>query len=104
MSILMDLLEEELDRLDRQKAAYEADLKQLPKGYISKKNIRGKVSYYLQHRDGQQIKSKYISEKDLPSLEEKIQRSKQLQASLVRVKQDQAKLRKVLKVKNERCI
>lgn len=104
MSILIELLKEELDRLERQKAAYEADLKNLPKGYISKKNIRGNVSYYLQYRDGEHIRSKYISLKDLPSLEVQIKRSKQLKASLIRVEEDQLKLRKVLKGKNEQKI
>lgn len=97
MSVLMDVLKEELDRLDRQKIAYEADLQELPKGYISKKNIRGKVSYYLQYREGSQVKSKYISAEDLPNIEAQVQRRKQLEASLRRVREDQKKLRKVLK-------
>lgn len=96
MSVLMEVLQEELDRLVRQQAAYEADLQEIPKGYISKKNIRGRVSYYLQHRDGKDIVSKYISLADLPKIEQQIQRRKQLEASLRRVKEDQRKLRKVL--------
>lgn len=100
MSILMEVLQEELDRLDRQKVAYEADLCELQKGYISKKNIRGKVSYYLQYRDGDKIISKYISADELPDLEEQIERRKRLQASLKRVKEDQKKLRKVLGKQN----
>lgn len=97
MSILMSVLEEELDRLDRQEAVYQAELQDLPKGYISKKNIRGKESYYLQYRDGAKIKSQYVSSADLPALEEQIRRRKQLEASLRRVKEDRKKLRKVLK-------
>lgn len=96
MSVLMEVLYEELDRLIRQQAAYEADLKEIPKGYISKKNIRGKVSYYLQYRDGKSIVSKYVSIVELPNVEQQIQRRKQLEASLRRVKEDQKKLRKAL--------
>lgn len=96
MSILMEVLQEELDRLDRQKAAYEADLQEVPRGYISKKNIRGKVSFYLQYRDGAKIVSKYISSEDLPAVEAQVKRRKQLEASLRRVRDDQKKLRKVL--------
>ena len=96
MSILMEVLKEELDRLNRQQVVYSADLQELPKGYISKKNIRGKESYYLQHRDGNKIVSKYISAEDLPDVEEQIRRRRQLEASLRRVKEDQKKLRKVL--------
>lgn len=97
MSILMGVLKEELDRLDRQQGAYERDLKELPKGYISKKNIRGKVCYYLQHRDGSKVVSKYISANDLPVLEAQVARRKQLEASLRRVREDRKQLRKVLK-------
>lgn len=97
MSILMEVLKEELDRLDRQQEAYERDLQELPKGYISKKNIRGKVCHYLQRRDGEKVVSKYISADELPKLEVQVARRKQLEASLRRVKEDQKKLRKVLK-------
>jgi len=97
MSVLMDVLREELDRLDRQQVAYEADLQEMPKGYISKKNIRGKAVYYLQYREGSKIRSKYVSVNDLPVIEEQIKRRKQLEASLRRVEEDRQKLRKVLK-------
>lgn len=97
MSILMSVLQEELDRLDRQQAVYENELKEIPKGYVSKKNIRGKVSYYWQYRDGEKVVSEYISSEELPVREAQVLRRKQLQASLKRVKEDQKKLRKVLK-------
>ena len=97
MSILMEVLKEELDRLERQQLAYEADLREIPKGYISKKNVRGKLSYYLQHREGKKIISKYISAKDLPVVEEQVRRRRQIEASLRRVKEDKKALRKVLK-------
>lgn len=97
MSVLMSVLQEELDRLERQQAAYEADLQELPKGYISKKNIRGKMSYYWQYRDGAKIVSQYIPAEEVPGLEEQVRRRKQLEASLRRVKEDRKKLRRVLK-------
>ena len=97
MSVLMDVFEEELDRLNRQEIAYKEALKRVQKGYISKKNIRGKVSYYLQWREGEKVKSKHISREELPEIEEQVQHRKQLEASLRRVKEDQKKLRRVLK-------
>lgn len=96
MSVLMEVLKEELDRLDRQQVAYERDLQALPKGYISKKKIAGKEYCYLQHRDGGKVVGKYIAADELPKLEAQVQRRKQLEASLRRVKADQKKLRKVL--------
>lgn len=97
MSILMDVLQEELDRLNRQQVVYEAELKELPKGYISKKKIRGREVYYLQCREGQKIKSKYISFEELPGIEGKVKRRKQLEASLRRVNSDRKKLERVVK-------
>lgn len=96
MSILMEVLKEELDRLDRQQAAYERDLQELPNGYISKKKIAGKEYCYLQYRDGGKVVSKYITAEDLPKIEAQVKRRKQLEASLRRVREDQKKLRKVL--------
>lgn len=104
MSILMDILQEELDRLADQQIAYEEDLKEIPKGYISKKCIYGRERYYLQYREDGKICSKYIPNEKLPALEEQIRRGKHLKASLRRVKEDQKKLRKVLRKKNERSI
>lgn len=97
MSILMEVLQEELDCLDRQEAAYSASLQELPKGYISKKNIRGKVYYYLQYRENGKVVSKYIPIADLPKVEEQIKRRKQLKASLSRVNEDRKRLKRVLR-------
>lgn len=96
MSFLMGVFEEELDRLEREKAVYEEQLQLLPKGYISKKKIAGKEYCYLQHREGGKVVSQYISAEDLPKVEAQVKRRKQLEASLRRVREDQKKLRKVL--------
>lgn len=96
MSILMEVFKEEYDRLERQKNSYEKALKDLPKGYISKKNIRGKEVFYLQHREGQKIVSKHISSVDLLIVEAQVKQRKQLENSLKRVAIDMKNLRKVL--------
>lgn len=98
MSILMEVFKEEYERLERQKASYERAILELPKGYISKKNIRGKEAYYLQHREGKKVVSKYISASDLKQIEEQVSRRKQFEKSLKRVDADMKKLRKVLDV------
>ncbi len=51
----------------------------LPKGYISKKNIKGKIRYYLQWNEDGKKKSKYISEDLVDDLRTKIERRKELQ-------------------------
>lgn len=96
MSVLMGVLQEELDRLDRERAVYEEQLQLLPKGYISKKKISGKEYYYLQRREDGKIVSKYIAAEDLPKIEVQVKRRKRLEAALRRIRDDQRKLRKVL--------
>ena len=96
MSILMEVLQEELDRLDRQQVAYKSHLRELPRGYISKKKIRGKESYYLQYREGAKIVSKWIPAANLQEVEKQVDQRKMLEASLRRVKEDQKKLRRAL--------
>ncbi len=96
MSIMMGVFKEEYDRLEQEKAVFEQKLQELPKGYISKKNIRGKESYYLQRREGSKIVSKWIPAEELPALEVQIKRRKRLEAALRNIRDEQKKLRKVL--------
>ena len=47
MSILNDIMREEYERMNRLIPRIEAEIKELPKGYISEKNIKGGTYYYL---------------------------------------------------------
>lgn len=96
MSVLMGVLAEEMDRLNRQEVAFENSRSSLPKGYISKKVIKGKEYFYLQHKENGKVVSKYISAENLPEVEEQVKRRKQLDAALQRVRADKKRLRKVL--------
>ncbi len=60
----------------------EKRIAELPNGYISKKNIQGKIRYYLQWREEGKIKSKYIREEELEQLEEQIEERKRLETHL----------------------
>ena len=60
MSVLDEVLKEEYDRLIRMRIAMSFEYEALPKGSISKKNIRGCDCYYLQYREGDKVISKYI--------------------------------------------
>lgn len=101
MSILMEVLAEELDRLDRQEASYKKALLEVPKGYISRKTIKGRVYHYLQHKENGKVVGEYIRAADLPAVEAQVHRRQQLEASLRRVKADREKLRKILGEKHE---
>ncbi|MBE7067371.1 MAG: hypothetical protein E7385_07465 [Ruminococcaceae bacterium] len=55
----------------------EKEMKFLPKGYISKKNIKGNMQYYLQRREGTRIVSSYINKDEVEDISSKIEKRKQ---------------------------
>ena len=55
------------------------EIKGLPKGYISKKTINGKIRYYLQWSENKKKKSKYIDDAIVDDLRIKIEKRKELQ-------------------------
>lgn len=55
---------------------------ELPAGYISKKNIKGKVQYYRQWREGGKLQGKYINTDELESISEQIEERKRLEKKL----------------------
>ncbi len=60
----------------------EREIAALPPGYISRKNIRGKVCCYYQWREDGKLKSRYLKEGELEPLEEQIARRRSLQKEL----------------------
>lgn len=67
----------------------EAEIATLPGGYISKKIIRNRECYYLQWREGSQVKSRYIKKDELEKLQHQIERRKELQSMLVKEQEKQ---------------
>ena len=60
----------------------EERIEELPAGYISRKNIKGKVQHYRQWRENGKVKSKYIRESDLAEIQYQIGERKQLEERL----------------------
>lgn len=96
LTVLDDVLREEYDRAKKIRKIMQAELDQLPKEYISRKNIRGKVACYLQKREGTKIISKYIPRSDEAEWQKKIERRRQLQASIRGLNEKIIKIKKVL--------
>lgn len=69
----------EIERLEK-------EIQSCQKGYISKKIINGKERYYLQWLDNGVIKSKYIKMSELESMKNLIDKRKQLQQNLKKLK------------------
>ena len=99
MSILEDVLVEELERQRKNVASYEEILQKLPKGYLYFQNV-GKRSYcYRKWRDGGKIVSEYIGEShssEAHKAEEEYQERKKAEASLRKMRREEKRLEKAL--------
>ena len=60
MSIVLDVLKEELERNLEKKRVFQNELDSLPKGYLSSCCIGGKNYIYRKRREGNKIISEYI--------------------------------------------
>lgn len=96
MSILDGVMREEYDRLNRIIAKVEQEIKELPKGYISEKNIHGKKYYYLQYREDDKVRSVYLKKGELDTYRDLIDRRNELMGKLKELKADRKKLERVL--------
>lgn len=59
-----------------------AQINALPKGYISKKSINGKLYFYHQWSEKGQKQSKYLKDDEIEALSEQIALRKELQEQL----------------------
>lgn len=59
-TVLKDNLREELDRSNLQEQMALEVLEKSPKGYLIKKKINNKTYYYIQWRENNKVKSKYV--------------------------------------------
>lgn len=96
MSLLADVMREERERALRAKNAMQAELDKLPKGYISRKQIRGKQACYLQWREKDKIKSRYIPAVELPGVIKQVERRRQLEQSIRAVNESIKMIRKAI--------
>ncbi len=60
----------------------QARIDELPVGYISTKQIKGKTQYYRQWREDGKIKSKYVSARDIEEVRSQIEERKRLELRL----------------------
>jgi len=86
MSILSEILSEEYERLNNTISSYEALKAKLPKGSIRKKTIGGRQYTYLQWRDKDQVKSRYIKQQDIVSLNEQIEQRREYEKEIKSLK------------------
>ena len=69
----------DIKEIKKELANTQKEISELPKGYISKKNINSKIRYYLQWSENGKKKSKYVDELLIDELRKKIEKRKNLQ-------------------------
>ena len=104
MATVLDMLSRKLEELETQRAALLLEMEALPRGYVSKKEIKGRDYFYLQHREGQQIKSQLIKQGALESVLESIRRKKQLKLEIREIEREQKQIQRMLKKEQRKVL
>ena len=97
-NIIVEMLEEELDRNARAQAAYVAERDRLPRGSVCVKTRGGKAYCYLKYREGRRTVTRYAGV--APAVEEglraKVARRKEVEAALRQLKAEQRYIERAL--------
>ena len=98
--VVKGVLEEELQRLLALKDRYQEKMKDYPPGYLLKREMRGRIYYYLSYREGAKIKQQYLGHLEtdkVKSYKDLIKRKGELQKQLSEVKKNIVYLERLLK-------
>ena len=94
MSLIEEVLKEEYERLSRIERSLMLELDELPKGSIQKKKIKERYYYYLMYRDGEKIKSQYLSAEEVPEIRKLIDKRKEDEKALKEIRNNKEKILK----------
>lgn len=96
MSVIDEVLAEEHARSLRISNALKRELAELPRGSIRKRVIKGRTYYYLQYREGYQVKSDYVRRDEVEALRARLKRRKEVVASLREQQSTRKRIERVL--------
>jgi hypothetical protein len=102
MSVLKDVLKEELQRLKSLSNIYKGEIKKLPKGSISIKHIRNGDYAYLVFRDGDKVSFNYLgpaSSEKVGQLKEKIDERRKLKSLMSQASKNLHEVQSMLRVR-----
>lgn len=94
----------ENNELLEQLAELKSKINKLPKGYISKKSIGGKVYYYHQWSEGGIKQSRYIKDDEVELLSKQIEERKELQSQVSLLKKKPTQKTKRNEVNTMKCV
>lgn len=96
MSILSEILQEEYNRLIATISSYEKLVADLPKGSIVPKKIKGKKYQYLQWREEDKIKSRYIKVDEMEEIATLISRRRNFEMELKKMYKSKREFDKII--------
>ena len=97
MSIVKNILIEELERQQQIEVDYIKKLENLPKGSVQIRVRGGQTYYYLHFRDGKKVVSRYIKMEDLPELRHQISKRREIEKMIRQVRANMHELRSKVK-------
>ena len=101
MSVVLDAIEENLERNLYMQELYSKNMQSLRKGSLTVKNINGNEYYYLIYRDGEKVKTEYIGIKgktDLKNIKKELKDRENYRTQILQLKKEEKELRKAIKV------
>jgi len=98
-TVIYGMLHEEKQRNLAMQETYKQEIQSLPKGTIIIKNVSGNDYYYLKYRQGEKTKTDYLGKdiKAVESVKREIEKRKNLQDVLKRLRVEYKQICKVVK-------
>lgn len=100
--MLLDIVTEEIERLEELLEFYEKELIKYPKGYLSKRNRKGNIYYYRSYREGKKVKTIYIGIEDSDAVKMMIKQMVKKQTLVEKLKQVKSNLKEAKRLYGRR--
>ena len=100
MSIIKNVLIEELERNQEMQKSYKEQIEALPKGKIILKKIKNREYYYLLYRDHGNVKTDYLGSKDkfvTDEIQKNIDKRRYFQETLDKLLLEEKEIRKAIR-------
>lgn len=87
MSMIVETLKKEKNRIEYMLECYYKIMKELPKGTLSETNRNGRTYYYLKYRDGEKVITKYLG-KEAENIAQLVEKRKHTEAMIKMLKNE----------------
>jgi len=98
MSLLISTVKKEKKRIEYMLSKYLQQLKELPKGSITAKNVGTNTYYYLKYRDGKKVFTDYLGKggERVQNVRTELEKRHHIEAMIMHLRTEQALASKIL--------